>query len=224
MRGQGAAARGSGLGVGWPSLPQPPLGRAPSRRPHSCSWRPRGTSRGPRLRPDLAEVDEPFALPGLTTTSDTSGTMLHCIRQPLANRRQRAPLKQHRLQAAGSQDHVRLRQCSQRRGVERPAAWVDRPSEAPAVASKTTRATHGCGRLRSPQRPWGPPGGRRGSRHPWAGARRPPRQYFNALFSIKNLFRSTSLRRQREALGKRVCKSALCVTAWTDLRVSRSVK
>lgn len=157
MRGQGAAARGSGLGVGWPSLPQPPLGRAPSRCPHSCSWRPRGTSRGPRLRPDLAEVDEPFALPGLTTTSDTSGTMLHCIRQPLANRRQHAPLKQHRLQAAGSQDHVGLRPR-----VERPAAWVDRPLEAPAVASETTRATHGCGRLRSPQRPWGPPGGAKG--------------------------------------------------------------
>lgn len=37
------------------------------------------------------------AFPGLTTTSDTSGTMLHCILQPLADRRQHRPyLQRHR--------------------------------------------------------------------------------------------------------------------------------
>lgn len=205
MTGQGAAALGSGLGAVWPS-PQPPLGRAPGRRPHVHSWRPRGTSRGPRLRSDLAEVDEPFAFPGLTTTSDTSGTMLHCILQPLANRRQCAPSKQHRLQAAGSQDASHSGQAPNRWSVERPAAWADRgrlrdcQGHSPGWTVQVASPALGASGV----------GGAGAAAILWLTARRPPHQYLNALFFIKNIFRSTSLSRQKEALGKRVCKSAPC--------------
>lgn len=88
-RGVGVQLPGAPGWGGGPSPPRPPRGRAPGGRPHSCR-RPRGTSRGPRPRPDLAEVDEPLASLGLTATSDTSGTMLHCIRQPLPNSRRGA--------------------------------------------------------------------------------------------------------------------------------------
>lgn len=73
------------MGVaGRPLSDRSPPGRAPCRHPRSQPWGPQGTCTLPH---SLTPRRSP--LPGLTTTSDTSGTMLHCILQPLANGRQR---------------------------------------------------------------------------------------------------------------------------------------
>lgn len=79
--GWGSACGHPGLcaGGGWPSASRPPLARqgSPGHPPSSTR----------RLREAGRVETETFTLPGLTTGSETSGTMLHCILQPLQGQR-----------------------------------------------------------------------------------------------------------------------------------------